>query len=156
MSPKLREEVAAHICRVLTEEVPYFKNCDMSFLMQCAAHMEEVVFAPMDLAIEEGKPLTHLIIIRKGVMVARGRVLSRGRVVGQESLYKDGPASHSVRSMTFVDASQLARGTLLQLLRGYPALLRSFTVKSIQVVFKCAPMAVQPRHLCCTRGAMFA
>jgi CRP-like cAMP-binding protein len=137
MSPKLRQDVALHICHVLTTEVPYFKDCNIGFLMECAAHMEEVVFAPMELAIEEGKPLTHLVIIRKGVMVARGRVLSRGRVVGQESLYKDGPAPHSVRSMTFVDASQLARGTLLQLLRSYPALLRSFTVKSIQVVFRC-------------------
>ena len=138
MSPALRQEVSQHTCRVLTTEVPYFKNCDVSFLMECAVRMEEVVYAPMELAIVEGKPLSHLIIIRKGVMVARGRVLTKGRVVGQESLYKEAPASTSVRSMTFTDASQLARGTLLDILRGYPELLRSFALKSIQVVFKCA------------------
>jgi CRP-like cAMP-binding protein len=138
MSPALRSEVALCICRVLTVEVPYFRDCDIGFLMECATRLEEIVFAPMELAIVEGKPLTHLVIIRKGVMVARGRVLSKGRVVGQESLYKDGPASHNVRSMTFTDASQLERGTLLGLLRNYPTLLRSFTTKSIQVVFRCA------------------
>lgn len=139
MSPALRQEVSQHTCRVLTTEVPYFKHCDVSFLMECAVRMEEVVYAPMELAIVEGKPLSHLIIIRKGVMVARGRVLTKGRVVGQESLYKEAPASTSVRSMTFTDASQLARGTLLDILKGYPDLLRSFALKSIQVVFKCAP-----------------
>lgn len=140
MSPALRQEVSQHTCRVLTTEVPYFKHCDVSFLMECAVRMEEVVYAPMELAIVEGKPLSHLIIIRKGVMVARGRVLTKGRVVGQESLYKEAPASTSVRSMTFTDASQLARGTLLDILKGYPDLLRSFALKSIQVVFKCAPL----------------
>jgi hypothetical protein len=140
MSPALRQEVANHTCKVLTTEVPYFKNCDLSFLMECAVHMEEIVFAPMELAIAEGKPLTHLIIIRKGVMVGKGRVLTKGRVVGQESLYKEGPAASNVRSMTFTDASQLGRSKLLDILKAYPDLLRSFALKSIQVVFKYVPL----------------
>jgi CRP-like cAMP-binding protein len=137
MSPALRQEVANHTCKVLTTEVPYFRNCDLSFLMECAIHMEETVFAPMELAIIEGKPLTHLIIIRKGVMVGKGRVLTKGRVVGQESLYKEAPAPSNVRSMTFTDTSRLARGKLLNILKSYPKMLRSFAIKSIQVVFKC-------------------
>lgn len=144
MSPALRSAVALHICQVLVQEVPYFRGCSMAFLMAVASRMEEVVYAPMELAIEEGKPLTHLIVIRRGVMVARGRVLSKGKVVGQESLYRNWPAPHNVRSMAFTDASQLERGALLELLQQHPELLRSFTIRSIQVVFKCAvPAEIQ-------------
>ena len=145
MSPALQQEVSNHTCYVLTTEVPYFKGCDVAFLVECAVCMEEVVFAPMELAITEGKPLNHLLILRKGVMVGRGRVMTKGRVVGQESLYKEGPAPHNVRSMTFSDVSRLARGTLLQILQHYPELLRSFAIKSIQVVFKCVLLELSCR-----------
>lgn len=134
--------------QVLLEEVPYFRGCSMAFLMAVAARMEEVVYAPMELAIEEGKPLTHLVVIRRGVMVAHGRVLSRGRVVGQESLYKNWPAPHSVRSMAFTEGSQLERGALLELLQQHPDMLRQFTVRSIQFVFKCAATSVHACVVC--------
>jgi hypothetical protein len=138
MSPALQQEVAHPNCQALMTEVPYLKGCEEFFLAECAVRLGEVIFAPMELAITEGKPVTHLLVIRKGVMVARGRVMSRGRVFGQESLYKDRPASFSVRSMTFTDVSQLAHGTLLRILKRYPDHLRSFTIQGIQVVFKCA------------------
>lgn len=137
MSPGLRKEVSAHTCKVLITQVPYFTGCSKNFLMECAAHLTEVVFAPMEVAVMRGTTVRHITIIRKGVMVARGRVLTAGRVVGQESLYKEEPAAFSVRSMTFTDANQLLRTTLLSILRSYPSLLRTFCLRSIQGVFRC-------------------
>lgn len=100
-------------------------------------HIEEVVFAPMEVAQARGNVVSHLTIVRRGVLVAKGRVLTSGRVLGEESLYKEWPACYSARSMTFTDASQLNRNVLLQILKNFPILLRSFCIRSIQGVFRC-------------------
>jgi hypothetical protein len=106
--------------------------------MECALHIEEVVFAPMEVCQARGKVVSHLTIVRRGVVVARGRVLTTGRVLGAESMYKEWPACYNARSMTFTDASQLHRTVLLQILKNFPSLLRSFCIRSIQGVFRCA------------------
>jgi hypothetical protein len=126
-----------HLVQVLITQVHYFKGCNESFLMECAMHMEEVVFAPMEVAVVRGRIVTHLTIIRRGVIVAKGRVLTPGRVIGEESLYKECPASYSARCMTYTDVSQLHRTVLLQILKNFPVLLRSFCIRSIQGVFRC-------------------
>jgi hypothetical protein len=136
MSPALRRDVAVHTCYALTTRVPYFKNCDASFLMECAMLIDEVVFAPMELAIVRGAIIAHLTVIRKGVIVANGRVLTAGRVLGEESLYKECPAAYTARSMTFTDASQLHRADVLKVLATYPSLMRACCLRSIQVVFR--------------------
>lgn len=123
--------------QVLITQVPYFKGCEKAFLMECAMHIEEVVFAPMEVAQARGTIVSHLTIVRRGVIVAKGRVLTSGRVLGEESLYKEWPACYSARSMTFTDASQLNRTVLLQILKNFPLLLRSFCIRSIQGVFRC-------------------
>jgi hypothetical protein len=105
-------------------------------------HIEEVVFAPMEIAQARGKVVSHLTIVRRGVMVAKGRVLTSGRVLGEESLYKEWPACYSARSMTFTDASQLHRTALLDVLKNFPLLLRSFCIRSIQGVFRFASACI--------------
>lgn len=124
------------LLQVLITQVPYFRGCDGAFLMECAMLMQETVFAPMEIAQARGSVVRYLSIIRRGVMVAKGRVLTSGKVLGEESLYKEWPACYSARSMTFTDASQLHRTALLQVLKNYPALLRSFCLRSIQGVFR--------------------
>lgn len=136
MSPTLRQQVASVTCEALVKNCVYFKGCELPFLMQVATHLQEVVFAPMELAIHEGQPLLHLTIVRRGVMAAKGRVLTGGRVIGEESIYKEWPAAYSVRSMTFTDCQQLSRTVLLDILQQFPKLLRAFAVKSIQYIFR--------------------
>eukprot|EP00873_Tetraselmis_striata_P023243 jgi/Tetstr1/443507/TSEL_031511.t1 len=135
MSPALRSDVAMFVNGSWIANVPHFKKCEPVFITQVALHMNYVVFPPAETIVEVGERLDHLYIVKRGIAVGRGRLFTTGKVFGEESLYKMGEASFTVRSLTFTDVTYIASNAFMELLENFPESEVQFRKASIRALF---------------------
>ena len=121
LSPSLRAEVAMHLNAEWMEKIPFFKSCPSTMLIKLSFVIKTESYPPDETFILADKPATKLCLIKKGVIVAKGRILNAGMVLGEEMLAdNDRLNGYDARAMTYSDLMVLTREDLMTILKDFP------------------------------------
>ena len=117
LSPSLQVETIMVVHHRWIEALWFIKRLERSCVVELAMAMNEVVFAPSELA-----PPQHLYVVQWGVVLFGGRVLTQGRMLGEDIILSNEAfvLPYVARMMTYVGVNALSKEQLHQTVRAFP------------------------------------
>jgi CRP-like cAMP-binding protein len=135
MSPALRTECTMRM-NTWMRRLDFFKKCPEPFVMHLSTLVVEQTYPPEETLFTAGDELSHVYLIRRGVVDVNGRIKVSGKTIAEAALYTEGPVLYDARAVTYTDIYTLARSDFNEALKPYPATRRYFRLQGIKMMFR--------------------
>jgi len=136
LSPQLQSVVGVHMNGVYILTVPVFRGCDGYAVAKLAIALDPMSYSPMELVVQQGEPITHLIILKKGTMMEGLMCYNTPYFYGDEIILTEFVRSKvDVTAIKYCDAYILSKDMLIQILHKYPQASAKVREQAIKLSF---------------------
>jgi len=142
LSASLRVEVTMMTHGEWLEKLWFLKGVEQAALVQIAARMEPMVYAP-----GEQPPKKKFYVLQRGIVLCAAKVLTVGKVWGEDFILQSDEydVPYVARAMTYIEANTLSREALMEELENFPTAIKAFRRAVVLVALRRAIITLAAR-----------